>query len=75
MNKEIKIEVEELMDEIFADSYKRSKDWKGYEVYEPVYNKPIEIGAPLVVLVKGDEVRLSTPEESFEYLKFVQVME
>lgn len=72
MDKQIKIEIEELMEELFADSYKRGKDWNGYEVYEPIHNKPIFLGPPLVVLVKNNEVRISTPEESFEYLKFVQ---
>lgn len=50
----------------------RQPDWRGYEVYEPVYNEkngegPI-IGYPHVVLVKGEAIRLATPDESLERL-------
>ena len=72
MDKQIKIEIEELMEELFADDYKRGEDWNGYEVYEPLYKKPIFLGPPLVVFVKNNDVRMSTPEESFAYLKFIQ---
>ena len=53
-----------------ANRYKKVKPWKGYEVYKPVYTEFAFRGHPYVVLVKGDRVRLSTPEESIEYLGF-----
>ena len=59
-----------IFDDLNADGYKRSKDWNGYVVYEPIYKKYVEIGIPSVVLVNDDEVRVSTLEESFEYLRF-----
>ena len=62
--------VKSFMEELQADTYKKGKDWNGYTVYEPVYNKPVCIGFPLIVLVKDGEVRLSTDEESIRYLNF-----
>lgn len=46
----------------------RLKNWKGYEVYEPMVSKD-EVsftGIPLVILVRGEEIRMSTPDEAFE---------
>lgn len=48
----------------------RLKNWKGFEVYEPIMKKD-EVsftGLPLLILVKGDEIRMSTPEEALEQL-------
>lgn len=44
--------------------------WKGFDVYEPVFDgdEPSFVGVPLVILVKGDTVRMSTVEEAFEQL-------
>ena len=72
MKEDLKTEIQELMEELFADSYKRGTDWNGYEVYEPVYKKEITLGPPLVVFVKNGEAKISSPEESFDYLKFTQ---
>ena len=64
-------EIEDLIyEELGADDMERGEDWKGYEVYEPIYNEHVTIGYPLVVLVKDKDVRLSTPEESLEYLEY-----
>ena len=64
--------MEEVRDIIFnelnADGMERKENWRGMEVYDPVYDRPVSIGYPFVVFVKGDEVRLSTPEEAMEYL-------
>ena len=52
------------------ETVKRLKNWRGYEVYEPIALKG-EVsytGLPLVILVKGTEIRMSTPEESLEQL-------
>ena len=44
------------------------KDWKGYQCYEPVMkgNDVSYIGLPLVILVQGETIRLSTPEEALK---------
>ena len=62
--------IQELTEELCATKYKKSIPWKGYEVYEPVYNETMYIGLPLVILAKDDEVRISTDEESREYLDY-----
>ncbi len=50
----------------------RQPDWRGYEVYEPIYEEkdsqgPV-IGLPYVILVRGSAIRMSTTEESLERL-------
>lgn len=44
--------------------------WRGYDVYEPVFNgdEVSIVGLPLIILVKGDVVRMSTVDEAFEQL-------
>lgn len=47
--------------------------WRGYDVYEPTTKgatetDPAIIGLPLIILVKGNDIRLSTPDEAFAYL-------
>lgn len=51
-----------------ANRYKKAKPWNGYDVYEPVYTEMAYRGLSYVVLVKDDEVRLSTTDETIEYL-------
>lgn len=52
----------------------RGISWNGYEVYIPDTSKlGTYIGYPYVILVKGEEVRTSTPEESLEYLDYEQM--
>jgi len=48
----------------------RLKNWKGYKVYEPIVDqkKITFVGLPLIILEKGNEIRLSTPKEAFEYM-------
>lgn len=45
-------------------------NWNGYECYEPIMgpNKETELGPPLLILVKGDKIRMSTPDEAFQQL-------
>ncbi len=59
-----------MMAELGASRYKKSKPWNGYEVYEPMYDGRIvyTTGISNFVFVKGDEVRLSTIDETIEYL-------
>lgn len=51
-------------------------EWRGYEVYEPTFEdsgKELAIvGLPLVILVKGEEIRMSTPDESLERLDDIE---
>ena len=46
--------------------------WKKYDVYEPIFNDDKEhiIGLPFKILVKGNSIRMSTPDESFAILDF-----
>lgn len=41
--------------------------WRGFDVYEPVFEGEgvPRVGLPLVILVKGNAVRMSTPKEAF----------
>ena len=62
--------IDQLIKGLHGDGFKRGEDWNGYKVFVPVYKKETYIGYPLVVLAKGDEVRVSTVDESLEYLAF-----
>ncbi len=46
--------------------------WKDYDVYRPRYkgNEIRYVGYPLVILVKDEEIRMSTKVECFEYLDY-----
>lgn len=68
--KDINQQLEELRVELSAQKLKRGINWKGYEVYIPQYSKNVYIGLPLVVLVKNGEARISTSDESLDYLDF-----
>ena len=64
--------IQELIEDLGAKSYKKGVDWNGYQVYIPQYKGNPCIGLPYVVLQKGEEVRISTPDESMEYLAYEQ---
>lgn len=53
------------------DSIAELKPWRGYEVYEPLFEDDgmACVGLPLVILVKGDEIRMSTPEEAIQNIE------
>ena len=70
MLKNIEEKIDDLFSETPADYYHKGYDWNGYEVYELEFDKKSCVGLPLVILVKGEEVRLSTPDESLEYLDY-----
>lgn len=47
--------------------------WREYDVYEPTFNgtnedTPAFVGPPLIILVKGNEIRMSTEEEAFQQM-------
>lgn len=43
--------------------------WRGYDAYEPTFKgtdeEPAFVGPPLMILVKGNEIRMSTVEEAY----------
>ena len=48
--------------------------WKEYDAYEPIFDdtddeNPAMVGPPLIILVKGDTIRMSTEEEAFEQME------
>lgn len=54
----------------YATAYKLDP-WNGYEVYEPIMDEGAisYTGVPLIILVKGDEIRMSTPEEAYKQIE------
>ena len=70
MKKDIFEKIQDLVDRTPAVSFHQGVDWNGFEVFELDFEKNTRVGLPLVILVKGEEVRLSTPYESFEYLDY-----
>lgn len=55
------------------DNVEYAGKWRGYEVYKPgvdygTEKEPAIIGLPLIILVKGNEIKLSTVDEAFAYL-------
>lgn len=48
--------------------------WRGYEIFEPVFEsdgstaEAPAIGVPLMIMKKGDEIRMSTVEEAYQQL-------
>lgn len=47
--------------------------WREYDVYEPTFKgtneeAPAFVGPPLIILVKGNEIRMSTEEEAFQQM-------
>lgn len=45
-------------------------EWRGYSCYEPILSdKGIShVGLPLIIMVQGEEIRMSTPEEAIKHL-------
>ncbi|MCD8294198.1 MAG: hypothetical protein LUE27_02965 [Clostridia bacterium] len=70
MTRKAKKELKSIIHELSAKGYKRSIDWKGYEVYEPVYKGTLYIGGPLVILVNGDDAWLAQDDEGDEYIHY-----
>lgn len=43
------------------------KKWNGYECYEPTMgDSDYFTGLPIVIMVKGEEIRMSTPKEAMQ---------
>lgn len=47
---------------------RKLESWKGYEIYEPILYEDAIIGIPFVIMVKGNNIRMSTINETFEYM-------
>lgn len=54
--------------ELEYDNIRKMKiTYKGYTVYKVIFNGGVAcVGLPLCVLVKGEEIRMTTPEEACE---------
>lgn len=49
------------------DSARAVGKWKGFALYEPIMKAPgARVGLPHFILVKGGEIRMTTPDEAFE---------
>lgn len=68
MTEAVKERVEEATAALSAKKYRSGAKWNGYDVYIPEYDQFSYVGLPFIVLVRGDEVRISTEDEAFEYL-------
>lgn len=47
--------------------------WRGYDIFEPTLDQaseeePAIVGPPLMIMVQGETIRMSTEEESFEQI-------
>lgn len=68
---EIQAKINEELELLGVERASQGISWNGYEVYIPDTSKlGTYIGYPYIILVKGEEVRTSTPEESLEYLAY-----
>lgn len=63
--------LESMLDEMEAEGYEKGPSWEGYNVYIPTYRGDPKIGLPYVILEKGGRLRISSPDESLEYLDFM----
>ena len=44
-------------------------EWHDYDAYEPVFDGGVaDVGPPLMILVKGETIRMSTPEEGYQQI-------
>jgi hypothetical protein len=52
------------------DTAQKIKPWRGFEVYEPLFagDEIVMVGLPLLILVKGDTIRMSTADEAMKHI-------
>lgn len=43
-------------------------EWKEFDVYEPTLNEPADIGKPVFILNRGEQLFTTTEKEAFEYI-------
>lgn len=69
------MEEKEIQEFAVANGYESAvylKEWNGYHCYEPIFSldEPVSyIGLPLMILVKGENIRMSTADEAIELLE------
>ena len=53
------------------DSAEYIGKWRGYDVYEPLFagEEVACVGSPLIILVKGSKIRMSTEDEAYKQLR------
>lgn len=52
------------------ETAEKVEPWNGYECYEPIMDKKdaTHTGPPLLILVKGESIRMSTVDEAFQQM-------
>ncbi|MCD8307596.1 MAG: hypothetical protein LUD51_05170 [Clostridia bacterium] len=70
MTRRAERKVKRIMRGISAEGYERGYDWKGYEVYEPVYPEFMYIGDALFIFVKGNKAWLAPYDEGRAYIHY-----
>ncbi len=55
----------------YAEGAKYACKWQGYDVWIPLWSEPIALGPPICILVKGEKIRLTEPDEGFAILDFM----
>jgi hypothetical protein len=52
------------------DTAQKLDPWNGFEVYEPIIagDEIAIVGLPLLILVKGNKIRMSTGDEALRHL-------
>lgn len=52
------------------DAVKQLEDWHDFKVYEPLFsgNEYAMVGLPLVILVRDDQIRMSTADEALQII-------
>lgn len=50
---------------------KKIGQWREFDAYEPIFTEDgvAYVGQPLMILVKGNEIRMSTVEEAFQQIE------
>lgn len=61
--------IEKIAKQMGAISVVKRNDYNGMQVYEPIFKDGAKVGYPVVIFVKDDKFRLSTPQESIDYLR------
>ncbi|MCD8294200.1 MAG: hypothetical protein LUE27_02975 [Clostridia bacterium] len=70
MTRAAKKNVKKIIRDLGAKGYERSYDWKGYEVYQPVFKGVRYVGYALVILVSGDNAWLAPDAEGDDYIYY-----
>ncbi|MBR2334443.1 MAG: hypothetical protein IKA59_03780 [Clostridia bacterium] len=74
---EIHEEIMEMLEDIGASKYEQCEDWRGYGVYEPVFDEPCYLGMPMIILEdrEYDVCFWADGDTAMEYLMETAVLE